>query len=80
MTDDNSRNTYRDGAYISVTGGGGGASASMAFLTDVRENRAQRQACGELMGRLGLLTSKDCVLCVHPSGNLYRYGFHGLEK
>jgi hypothetical protein len=72
-TDKNPENTFRHSTYISVTGGGGGATASLAFLTDSRENRAQRAACGDLMRRLGLLTSKDCVLSMHPSGNLYRY-------
>jgi hypothetical protein len=73
--DDNPRNAYRQSTYISITGGGGGGStAPLAFFTDIRENRAQRAACGDLMRRLGLMGERDCVLSMHASGKMYRYG------
>lgn len=73
FTDDNPRNTFRNSTYISVTGGGGGSTQSLSFLTDIKENRAQRKACGELLRRLNVLSGTDCVLSLHPSGKMYRY-------
>ncbi|KFY10512.1 hypothetical protein V492_04979 [Pseudogymnoascus sp. VKM F-4246] len=70
--DDSQRNTYRHSTYISVTGGGGGGTQSMSFLTDIKENRAQRKACGELLRQLNVLSGTDCVLSLHTSGKMYR--------
>ena len=73
--DDNPQNTYRHSTSISITGGGGsGSTTPLAFLTDIRENRAQRAACGDLVRRLGLMGERDCVLSMHTSGKMYRYG------
>lgn len=73
FADNNPQNTFRHSTYISVTGGGGGHSHSLSFLTDIEENRDQRKACGELLRRLNVLEVDDCVLSMHTSGNLYRY-------
>lgn len=71
--DEDEQNTFHQSTYISVTGGGGGAGTSLAFLTDIRENRAQRAAAGELLRQLDVLDENDCVLSMHTSGKLYRF-------
>lgn len=55
-----------------MTGGGGGVH-SLSFLTDIKKNRAQRKACGELLRQLNVLSGTDCVLSLHPSGRMYGY-------
>ncbi|KFX88684.1 hypothetical protein V490_07472 [Pseudogymnoascus sp. VKM F-3557] len=72
FADNNPQNTFRHSTYISVTGGGGGESHSLSFLTDIKENRAQRKACGELLRRLNVLKVDDCVVSMHATGKLYR--------
>lgn len=71
--DDNAKNTFRHSTYISVTGGGSGSLTNpLAFLTDLKENRAQREANGHMLRRLNAIEDGDCVLSLHTSGNLYR--------
>jgi hypothetical protein len=70
--DDKPQNAFRQSTYISMTGGGGGSTAPLAFFTDIAENRAQRKACGELLTRLKALGENDSVLSMHTSGKMYR--------
>ncbi|KAL3419062.1 hypothetical protein PVAG01_09283 [Phlyctema vagabunda] len=72
LEDDHPENTFRHSTYVSMTGGGGGSSTPLAFLTDIHENRAQRVAIGDLVRRCGLLEKTDCVLSMHTSGKMYR--------
>ncbi|KAF7937694.1 uncharacterized protein EAE97_007490 [Botrytis byssoidea] len=70
--DDDPLNTFRHSTYISMTGGGGGGSPCLVFLTDSVENRAQRKACSNLLRYMNVLKANDCVLSMHPSGKMYR--------
>lgn len=70
--DESPENTYRESAYTSITGGGRG-NQPLFFLTDVWENRRQRAQYGNLLALTGTLTTKDWVVSLHSTGNLYRY-------
>ncbi|OQE30240.1 hypothetical protein PENFLA_c003G04695 [Penicillium flavigenum] len=69
--DKDSRNGYRQGTYISTTGGGSGGPP-MVFATDCLENRRQRAVIGNLLRECGLIERGDWVLTLHVSGHLYR--------
>ncbi|PQE22033.1 AMP-dependent synthetase and ligase protein [Rutstroemia sp. NJR-2017a BBW] len=65
------RNTYRQGCYISITGGGSGG-VPMMFAVDAHENRRQRAQMGKLLKLCGVLNSEDMVLSTHLAGGFYR--------
>ncbi|TGJ80958.1 hypothetical protein E0Z10_g7802 [Xylaria hypoxylon] len=69
--DTSSKNTYRQGIYASITGGGLG-SKPLFFATDAGENRRQRATFGQLLQTIGVVTPGDWVLTVHSAGGLYR--------
>ncbi|RAL03489.1 uncharacterized protein BO80DRAFT_349474 [Aspergillus ibericus CBS 121593] len=69
--DKNSRNGYRQGTFVSTTGGGSGG-APMVFATDALENRQQRAVMGDILRNCGLIEPGDWVLTLHVSGHLYR--------
>ncbi|KAI0150531.1 hypothetical protein GGR57DRAFT_493058 [Xylariaceae sp. FL1272] len=69
--DTNPENTYRNGAYTSSTGGGGG-SMTMLFCTDVYENRRQRRDFGLFLRTLKIVSDRDWVISVNFSGSLCR--------
>ncbi|KAK4139586.1 uncharacterized protein C8A04DRAFT_32912 [Dichotomopilus funicola] len=71
VSDTSSTNTYRDGSYISMTGGSGGG-LPMPFATDSFENREQRARMGEFIRLCGVIEPGDWVLTVHTSGGFYR--------
>lgn len=71
VNDTSPENTYRQSSYVSITGGGRGSQA-LFFATDVKENRRQREEYGNLMASAGLLNSRDWVVSMHTTGNLYR--------
>jgi hypothetical protein len=70
--DTNPKNTYRDGSYLSITGGGSGG-LPMLFATDALENRAQRARMGEFIRTCGVIEPGDWVLTTHTGGHFYRY-------
>lgn len=67
------RNGYRQGTYISTTGGGSGKGPPMIFATDSVENRHQRAVIGSMLEICGILGPGDWVLTMHTAGHLYRY-------
>ncbi|KAF5982987.1 hypothetical protein FBULB1_4031 [Fusarium bulbicola] len=72
INDTDARNTYRNNAYTSVTGGGGSLSKPLFFATDALENRRHRALFGEYLKNIGIIERGDWVLSMHDSGNLYR--------
>ncbi|KAK0612133.1 hypothetical protein B0T14DRAFT_465659 [Immersiella caudata] len=71
MADTSPENTYRQGSYLSITGGGSGGTP-MLFATDAIENRMQRARTGEFIRACGLVEAGDWVLTTHVSGHFYR--------
>lgn len=71
--DDSPENTFREGSYTSVTGGGWKRGVPMLFLTDSGENRRQRESVGSLIRAIGIVKPADWILNIHVSGYLYRY-------
>ncbi|PYI05182.1 hypothetical protein BO78DRAFT_318515 [Aspergillus sclerotiicarbonarius CBS 121057] len=69
--DKDPRNGYRQGTFVSTTGGGSGG-APMVFATDAIENRQQRAVVGDVLRNCGLIEPGDWVLTLHVSGHLYR--------
>ncbi|CAG8926282.1 unnamed protein product [Penicillium salamii] len=70
--DDSPENTFRQGSYTSVTGGGWKRGVPMLFLTDSGENRRQRESVGSLIRAVGIVKPADWILNIHVSGYLYR--------
>ncbi|KAF1996085.1 hypothetical protein P154DRAFT_444171 [Amniculicola lignicola CBS 123094] len=70
--DTSSLNTYRDNAYMSITGGGGMYSKPLYFCTDAFENRRQRASFGRFMEITGVIKRGDLVLSTHWGGEFYR--------
>lgn len=64
-------NTYRQGMYTSITGGGSG-SKPLFFATDTMENRFQRLTFGQFICNCGIIEKGDWALTVHTAGELYR--------
>jgi hypothetical protein len=73
LEDHSPQNPYRRGVYVSVTGGGT-SNTPLFFATNPQENRRQRAEFGRLLSATGVASSMDCVVTVHTSGGLYRYG------
>ncbi|KAI9933172.1 hypothetical protein MW887_007643 [Aspergillus wentii] len=69
--DKDPRNGYRQGTYISTTGGGSGGQP-MVFATDSIENRQQRAVFGSLLRACDILGPGDWMLTMHVCGYLYR--------
>jgi hypothetical protein len=67
-------NTYRQGSYISITGGGSGG-VPMMFAVDAHENRRQRAQIGDFLKLCGMIDPVDMVLSTHLAGGFYRYLF-----
>ncbi|PHH81765.1 hypothetical protein CDD82_7935 [Ophiocordyceps australis] len=65
------KNTYRQGVFASITGGGFG-SKPLFFATDIWENRQQRSQFGWLIRTCGIVEKGDWVVTVHTAGELYR--------
>lgn len=64
-------NTYRQGCYLSITGGGSGG-VPMLFATDAWENRMHRARMGAFIKACGLVEQRDWALSTHASGDFYR--------
>ncbi|KAJ3536138.1 hypothetical protein NM208_g6847 [Fusarium decemcellulare] len=71
VNDKSPKNTFRQGIYISTTGGGSGGRP-LLFATDVHENRRQRAAFGRFLQTVGLIDDNDLVITTHFTGHLYR--------
>ncbi|KAF4994689.1 hypothetical protein FDECE_13045 [Fusarium decemcellulare] len=71
VNDKSPENTFRQGIYISTTGGGSGGRP-LLFATDVHENRRQRAAFGRFLQTVGLIDDNDLVITTHFTGHLYR--------
>ncbi|EFY93931.1 hypothetical protein MAC_00422 [Metarhizium acridum CQMa 102] len=71
VNDVDPKNTYRQGVYTSITGGGHGGTP-LFFATDVAENRRHRATFGRFLRATGVIVPSDWVLSTHCAGDLYR--------